>query len=176
MGARLRRLHVLVDEAALPIAELHRERLQCRRGCADCCVDGLGVFEVEAEVIAREHAELLAYGTPHPEGACAFLDVDGSCRIYQHRPYVCRTQGLPLRWLDEGADEEPVERRDICPLNDHGEPLELLPAEACWTLGPFEQALRELQAEGGRALRRVELRSLFAVGQASSSTTPTRSS
>ena len=34
-----------------------------------------------------------------PEGACAFLDGEGGCRVYPDRPYVCRTQGLPLRWI-----------------------------------------------------------------------------
>ena len=90
--------------------------LRARRG------DQITVFEVEAEVIRRHHADLLAEGEPHAEGACAFLDGEGACRIYEHRPYVCRTQGLPLRWLEE-LDGETVELRDICPLNDEDDPI-----------------------------------------------------
>ena len=111
-----------VDYRASQIAEGHGARLQCRRGCSQCCVDDLAVFEIEAENIRLAHAALLAQQEPHPQGACAFLDTDGACRIYADRPYVCRTQGLPLRWIDEGHNGELVELRDICPLNDEGTP------------------------------------------------------
>lgn len=145
------------------LEQIHSPRTQCRRGCCVCCVDEITVFEIEAENIRRHHSDLLARGTPHPPGACAFLAEDGSCRIYQQRPYVCRTQGLPLRWIDESADGRFVEMRDICPLNEPGEPIENLPAEQCWTLGPFEEVLSRLQsaADGGEG-RRVRLRDLFA--------------
>lgn len=159
------RLHALVDEAAAPVERANAERLSCRAGCSDCCVDGLTVFEIEAAVIRRHHASLLETGEPHPEGACAFLDGEGRCRIYERRPYVCRTQGLPLRWLEEDElEEEIIESRDICPKNvAGGTPLEELEADACWTIGPFEQRLadRQHEADDGRG-RRVELRSLFA--------------
>jgi hypothetical protein len=55
-----------------------------------------------------------------------------------------------------------VEWRDICPLNEEGDPVETLEPEACWTLGVFEEALAVLQARAdGGAMRRVALRSLF---------------
>jgi uncharacterized protein len=160
------RLHAAVDQVAAPITRTHGGKLACRAGCTGCCTDGLTVFEVEAAVIAAGHADLLANGTPGPEGACAFLDASGGCRVYASRPYVCRTQGLPLRWLEEDEQGEPVEARDVCPLNlDGGEGLEALPPEACWTIGPFEQRLAERQASlDGAEGRRVALRSLFAHG------------
>lgn len=159
------KLHALVDEAAAPVERANAERLRCRAGCSDCCVDGLTVFTIEAAVIRRHHADLLAKATAHPPGACAFLDGEGRCRIYAHRPYVCLTQGLPLRWLEEDeVDEEIIESRDICPKNvDGGPPLEELEADACWTLGPFEQRLAQRQHEtDGERGERVALRSLFA--------------
>ena len=160
---RLRELHDETDRCVAPLALLHADRLQCRRGCSDCCRDGITVFEIEAQRIRRHHPGLLADGAPHPLGACAFLDDTGACRIYEHRPYVCRTQGLPLRWLDTDDANETVEYRDICPLNElPGMPLENLAADACWTVGPHEAALATLQHElDGGALRRVALRELF---------------
>jgi hypothetical protein len=158
----LARLHREVDACMRLLSERHAARLHCRRGCCDCCVDGITVFEVEAERIRRSHRELLASGLPHPPGACAFLGVEGVCRIYAERPYVCRTQGLPLRWQEEGDTGDPVEYRDICPLNDvTGEPVESLPADACWTIGPAEGRLAALQEGHGAGARRVALRSLF---------------
>ena len=161
----LAQLHREVDQEAERLAQAHRSRLRCRRGCAACCVDGITVFQVEAEDIRRHHGDLLAAGTPHPEGACAFLDADGACRIYAHRPYVCRTQGLPLRWTEERGDGSVVELRDICPLNDEGAPIETLAPEECWTLGPYEGRLAALQQRSGTGeTTRVRLRDLFAGG------------
>ncbi len=165
------RVHAVVDELTHPITASHGARLRCKSGCNACCSDALTVYAIEAAVIQRHHAELLETGDPASEGACAFLDDTGACRIYEHRPYVCRTQGLPLRWLErDEIDDSPVEARDVCPLNaDGGPPLEELAAEECWTLGPFEERLGKRQAvvDGIEACeprepRRVALRSLFA--------------
>jgi Fe-S-cluster containining protein len=170
--AALYDFHREVDGAAARLALKHRARLQCRRGCAACCVDDLSVFEIEAERIRRAQPDLLRDGVPHAAGACAFLGENAECRIYEDRPYVCRTQGLPLRWFDDSNGESSgavVERRDICPLNDTGVPLVELPDADCWLLGPAEARLAELAAGeseepdpgGARPGVRVALRSLF---------------
>jgi hypothetical protein len=158
---RLLTLHDTIDRRAREVAEQNRDRLQCRRGCCGCCIDDLTVFEIEASRIVRAHGELLQRGSPHPAGACAFLNAEGACRIYDDRPYVCRTQGLPLRWIELEATD-PTEMRDICQLNSGGEPIEELPESACWEIGPVEAVLVELQRElDGGSGRRVSLRSLF---------------
>lgn len=164
MNPRVRevlRLHLDVDRARSELVAEHRQRLRCGRGCSGCCSDGLTVLEVEAERIREDYRELLEHAEPHPPGACAFLDAEGACRIYASRPYVCRTQGLPLRWLEEDEQGEIIEQRDICPLNAEGPALETLADDACWTLGPFEEKLVELQVSTGRPLTRVALRELF---------------
>ena len=146
-------LHAEVDAAAATLAEKHAARLKCGRGCSSCCIDELTVFEVEASRIRTHCTELLATAEPHAPGACAFLDDEGACRIYEHRPYVCRTQGLPLLWTEPDDRGAVVERRDICPLNvDEGEPLEAIAEADCWSIGPFESRLAELQrrADGGK--------------------------
>lgn len=160
--AALRQLHDDVDRRAADLAALHSDRLQCRRGCAACCIDDLSVSQIEAERIRSAHPKLLAEAAPHPEGACAFLSEDGACRIYADRPYVCRTQGLPLRWLDEDADGEIHEQRDICELNLAGPSIDGLEDEACWLLGPSELALDRIEQRWrpGPQLR-VRLRELF---------------
>lgn len=169
-------IHADVDRRATALHVLHAARLQCRRGCSSCCVDDLTVFDAEADIIRLNHGALLASGAPGPEGSCAFLDDDGACRIYADRPYVCRTQGLPLRWTEDDVEDardatgatdagdagDATEYRDICPLNEAGEPLELLEAEDCWTLGPIEERLGRLQVASGAGARRTRLRDLFA--------------
>ena len=141
----------MVEELATGVAKQHT--LACKEGCSGCCVEGLTVFEIEAQRIREAHPELLVSGVASPVG-CAFLDEQGRCRVYEVRPYVCRTQGLPLRWLEE-EEGEVVEARDICPLNDAVDLASLSP-EQMWTIGPFEERL----AQHGEA--RVALRELFA--------------
>lgn len=163
MSSDLLQLHAEVDRGADRLERAHADRLLCRIGCNECCVDGLTVFEVEAQRIRDRHARLLELGRPHPPGACAFLDERGACRIYEDRPYVCRTQGLPLRWIESDEAGVAVELRDICPLNDRpDEPLSTMPAEQCWTIGPIEGRLAAIQqAHDGGEMRRIELRDLF---------------
>jgi len=143
---RLRLLHGEIDALAAQLERFHEARLQCRRGCSGCCVDDITVFEIEAERIRAEQSELLRHEQPHPAGACAFLDAEGACRIYASRPYVCRTQGLPIRWLETAADGGTVEYRDICELNIEGPLITDLKPGQCWTIGPTESKLFALGA------------------------------
>lgn len=164
----LARLHADVTREASALHARHAARTRCARGCSACCVDGLSVFTVEAEHIRRHAADVLERAAPRAPGACAFLDGEGACRIYAWRPYVCRTQGLPLRWLDEDDDGRPLEWRDACPLNfdDGGVPVEALREDDCWTLGPAEARLAAIQrAFADGAATRVPLRGLFAAGR-----------
>jgi Fe-S-cluster containining protein len=150
-----------VERQTTQLEIVHEARLNCRRGCSACCVDDITVFEVEAENIRRKYPDLLENDLPHEAGKCAFLNEEGACRIYNARPYVCRTQGLPLRWLEE-IEEEIYELRDICPLNDAGEAVEELNEDDCWTIGEAEAQLSEMQfKKDGGEMRRVRLRDLF---------------
>lgn len=162
----LEAFYARVEARAKALSARHAERLQCRKGCSACCLDDITVFTLEAEHIRARHPELLAKGAPHPRGACAFLDESGACRIYAERPYVCRTHGLPLAWVEErelpDGESEFVELRDICHLNEAGEPLEELAPEDCWRIGSHEGELRALQQAHAGNLQRVSLRSLFA--------------
>ncbi|HPQ71117.1 MAG TPA: YkgJ family cysteine cluster protein [bacterium] len=157
---KLRALHERVDRQAATIVARLGARLRCGPGCSDCCQDELTVFDIEAMRICEEFPQVVTKGEPAPAGRCAFLDEAGQCRVYNARPYVCRTQGLPLRWLEEN-EMGWVEFRDICPLNDQGDPLETLPAEDCFLLGPTEDRLRELQRSLTGDLSRIALRELF---------------
>jgi hypothetical protein len=64
--------------------------------------------------------------------------------------------------MDADEDGNVVEMRDICPLNEKGPPVEELPGDACWTIGPAEERLAALQHRAGNGIMtRVALRDLF---------------
>lgn len=155
-------LYKEIDAQTDYLEKANQDRLHCRKGCFSCCVEDISVFEVEAEYIRHHHHAFLEKEEPGSVGSCAFLSPKGGCRIYENRPYVCRTQGLPLRWIESGETEDVVEMRDICPLNDDGDPIETLPANQCWSIGPIEEALAKLQScLGDGSPKRVLLRDLF---------------
>ena len=97
------------------------ERIRCAPGCSDCCRH-ISVFPVEAVRLALAVIELpgnraaalrrRAAGAD-PDGACPLLDEDGRCALYEARPVICRTQGLPLLIGEEGNT-----RVCACPRND----------------------------------------------------------
>ena len=100
------------------ISQKHSTQMECKKGCSKCCKTDISVFEIEATRISEwltsqteeEKKRLFAlWSTPHQEGYCAFLYND-QCTIYEARPLICRTQGLPLYLTTENV-------LDYCPLN-----------------------------------------------------------
>lgn len=98
----------------------------CRAGCEQCCHQRLSVFEVEAAPIREALAQLeqrdperrarvRAQARDPEDPRCALL-VDGHCSIYEQRPLICRSHGLPVA-LPDPADPEGPLRVDHCPLN-----------------------------------------------------------
>ena len=140
---------------------VYGDRLRCKSGCSACCVDDITVYEVEAENIRLYHKCLNGNCTPGPSGKCAFLTEEGACKIYRARPYVCRTQGLPLRWVEELSNGNIADMRDICRLNEKEISVETLNEESCWTIGSWEARLANLQANLYRGIMtRISLREL----------------
>ncbi len=104
--------------------------MKCASGCSHCCIGGLSIFTWEAELIIHwfdklslsKKEELLKQWAGNlnsnfsdvegnPAKSCDFL-VDNQCSIYPRRPIICRTQGMGLKWSEEGKI-----LRDCCPLN-----------------------------------------------------------
>lgn len=109
------------------LAARYAAHLTCRAGCSSCCHHHLSVFNVEAANlhkavaalaeetrarVARQARVVKARQAAGEAVACPLL-VDDRCSIYEARPLICRTQGLPL--LIEAEDGAP--EVDFCPLN-----------------------------------------------------------
>lgn len=108
-----------VDELCRRIETDYSAHLACRKGCDACCRH-LSLFPVEGAALARAlcsrcpdeagRIRRLARKTP-AEGPCPLLQ-DGVCLLYEARPIICRTHGLPLL-----AGSGPKRRLDWCPEN-----------------------------------------------------------
>lgn len=104
-----RMLAAKVDEFFARVEGAYGEQMSCRTGCNDCCHVRLTVTAVEAEAI-REHWVTMPESKRHAirahargpsDGLCVALGDDGRCGIYEARPLVCRSHGLPLRLRQE---------------------------------------------------------------------------
>ncbi len=120
----LLKLHAKVDSFFVAVQQRHRTRMRCGEGCTGCCHRMPGVFPVEAWIIAdhlrgqppgdtrdflrslREHAAV------EEVSPCPMLNARGSCRIYSHRPIICRSHGSPIK-----VPGRPAQNFDVCPLN-----------------------------------------------------------
>lgn len=96
----------------------HKDDMLCKKGCSACCKVDLTIFQIEADRIrtwfnglsTEEKRNLInLWSQPSKEGFCSFLKND-FCTVYEPRPLICRTQGLPLF-----VESEKI--LDYCPLN-----------------------------------------------------------
>lgn len=105
--SRLGELTRKVDAFFERVTARHGTDMQCATGCSDCCHVRLTVTGVEAGAIRAlvtgwpddRRRDLAATG---PTDRCAALDPAGRCKIYEARPLVCRSHGVPIR-LRQGA-------------------------------------------------------------------------
>jgi len=100
-----------VDGFFASVAKQDGELIHCSRGCDACCYVDLSVGHAEAQSVrealrklapdaARALQARLSQDRPSDEelSPCIMLGTDGECAIYAHRPMICRTQGLALRY------------------------------------------------------------------------------
>jgi hypothetical protein len=94
--SRLAELTAKIDGFFARVEARHGDDMQCQTGCSDCCHVRLSITRVEAEAI-RVHVESRpVVPNPRPD-VCAALDDRGRCQIYDARPVVCRSHGVPIR-------------------------------------------------------------------------------
>jgi Fe-S-cluster containining protein len=159
-----------VDHLFGEIRSRHSGAIKCALGCHSCCKPALTVGPLEAaairEGLAGDHsraAELRALEAtnPHRGKRCSFLRADGGCGIYELRPLVCRSHGVPLQFKDPdaGGREEAARLRDVCGLNFVGEDIGRLPAADVMNLDTLNTLLALLtQRAFGKKMERVELK------------------
>lgn len=120
------RVHLrLIDGAVAPVMRKYAAHIQCAAGCSDCCHQTFRVSEIEGELLREGLARLdeatredivaraRAY-KPDAREPCPVLSDEGHCRLYEHRPRICRKYGIPL-WHPDRPHEVKT-----CALNFRG--------------------------------------------------------
>jgi Fe-S-cluster containining protein len=98
----------------------HRDQFQCGAGCYSCCLPGLSTTNIESAYIKdwlSRHEEVREKISSRENmlndlHQCSMLNDRGECSIYEARPLICRSHGMPISF-----DGDHGEERDCCPLN-----------------------------------------------------------
>ncbi|RMF70667.1 MAG: YkgJ family cysteine cluster protein, partial [Alphaproteobacteria bacterium] len=129
-----------VDALAARISGRLGEHMVCGPGCSGCCRH-ISVLPVEAFALRRaleqadsDRQRLIRQQALASDGEQCPLLRDDQCLLYQARPVICRTQGLPLLLREDNGL-----RIDYCPLNFTD--LETLPGELAVDLDRLNQLL-----------------------------------
>lgn len=130
-----------VDQLCESVAMTLGDRFTCSAGCATCCLN-ISVFPVEVAAMLEAALQLpsdqykqlkTVLNRELPEDACPFLSNE-LCLMYQARPIICRTHGLPLLIAEDGN-----RRIDFCPHNCKG--MERIPGNATINLEQLNNLL-----------------------------------
>lgn len=141
-----RELLTKVDLLCGKIEEEFAGHLACRAGCDGCCRH-ITLFRVEAAALAAALTDLPAEAVEHIRARagrsssgdpCPLLE-NGRCLLYEARPIICRTHGLPILAVREGKRTV-----DFCPLNFQG--LDSLPGSAVIDLDRLNTLLATVNA------------------------------
>lgn len=162
MNEYLKQLHQKISEHHQKVEKTYPEGMTCKNGCSRCCYVNLSVFPIEAQFIRdwfnnlpiekieelkkewEKEGRLAENFFGKTVSACPFLKNE-SCTIYEARPVICRTQGLPLKFTE---DQEVA--IDACPLNFENDEHIL---EDCLDLDRLNLILATLQRQQGEGKR-----------------------
>ncbi len=175
---RLPDLWSKVDAFFARVGERYPDALACAEGCADCCHRELTITPIEAVRITE-----LLHGMPAATRAelasraergepCAALDEQGRCAVYAARPLVCRSHGVPLRFVEpDAAGKRALPMLDVCPKNFIGHDLAQVDATCVLDQRTLSVMLGALDALFARAAgepegRRVALRDVLRLSAA----------
>jgi Fe-S-cluster containining protein len=103
-----------VDVLAEQLNKKHSKHIQCKVGCNFCCMD-YSILPVEFYSILnhlKRKINKVENSSDTRNEKCIFL-IHHQCTIYNERPVICRTHGLPLLYMNEMNEWE----LSTCELN-----------------------------------------------------------
>jgi Fe-S-cluster containining protein len=114
-----KQLTTRIDSLCNDIAAALGEQITCSAGCSSCCT-AITVFPVEAAAMREALAnlpdqkaeEIRQHVSEHADEERCPLLFHHRCLLYDARPIICRTHGLPIVYT---TDDQ--RKSDCCPLN-----------------------------------------------------------
>lgn len=101
------RLRRTIDKRSGELETVHENHMNCKAGCDLCCID-YSIFPIEFYYIVEQLKNESIPPTINSEAKtedCIFL-TNHKCNIYDQRPIICRTHGLPLLFMSEDGNWE----------------------------------------------------------------------
>jgi len=113
---KYRALRRKVDSVSSSLSHTHSAHLECKKGCDLCCMDysilPVEFYSILEELKNRGFKEKNLQLNKKNNEDCIFLK-DHACTIYESRPLICRTHGLPLLYTNNDGEWE----LSTCELN-----------------------------------------------------------
>ncbi len=114
-----RQLIERVDALCVSIASSLGNQITCSAGCSSCCTS-ITVFPVEAAALRialkslpdRQAEEIIRHVSEHAGDERCPLLLHHRCLLYEARPIICRTHGLPIIFTTDSHRSI-----DCCPHN-----------------------------------------------------------
>lgn len=103
-----------IETLSMQLEQKHKKHISCKAGCDLCCMD-YSVFPIEFYFIREQLKTInskLRINEAALEEDCIFL-IDHKCTVYNERPIICRTHGLPLLFMGNNDNWE----LSACELN-----------------------------------------------------------
>jgi uncharacterized protein len=132
-----------VENECAQLHKGHQQHTKCAKGCSDCCMN-FNLLPVEFYSILNniKSSQLILSECVNNE-TCPFL-YEGLCQIYDYRPLICRSHGLPILTMDtEGENWE----LSFCPLNFTKADDDYFDNENCYEQDRFNSKLYLLNLE-----------------------------
>lgn len=114
-----KQLTTRVDALCNAIAAPLGDQITCSAGCSSCCTS-ITIFPVEAAAMRealknlpeQQAEEIQHHISEHADNERCPLLHHHRCLLYDARPIICRTHGLPIVYNIDGQRSS-----DCCPLN-----------------------------------------------------------
>jgi hypothetical protein len=117
-----------IDDFHMRLRHMHGGHIACAPGCSACCGQVLELLPVEFYYL-QIAARASALKGPATAGEICPLLHKGHCLLYEYRPVICRTHGMPLV-----VEENSLQRVDCCPENFRDGALKTLSGDSLLNL------------------------------------------
>lgn len=131
-----------LDSRISELEQIHSKHMICKNKCSSCCMS-FKVLPIEWHAIEEKIGNNHSYKQKENKDDCKFL-INESCSIYENRPLICRTQGLPIVHYNE---ETEIWDLLACELNFTNVSDNYFTEDNCLFMDEYNETLREINQD-----------------------------